>query len=73
MAVRPKDIYEGRKKSRTTAKMLICCALLLLALVVGLFFGLRRYCVYDENGDATLVLPFSQEAREWTQGEKGIP
>ena len=63
MAIRAKDIYQGRKKSRSHISAVIAVILAALVLAVLLFYGLRSYCVYDENGNATLVLPFSKKAQ----------
>lgn len=63
MAIRAKDIYQGRKKSRSHIGVVIAVILAVLVLAVLLFYGLRSYCVYDENGNATLVLPFSKKAQ----------
>ena len=64
MVIKPKDIYKGAKKSRRTAKTIVTIGILLVVLAIGLFFGLRQFAVYDESGNATLILPFSQRAKE---------
>ncbi|MEA4895681.1 MAG: hypothetical protein VB064_10520 [Oscillospiraceae bacterium] len=61
MAIRPKDIYQGRKKSRSRAGVIIVVILAVLTALVLIFYGLRNYAVYDENGNATIILPFSHE------------
>ena len=61
MAIRSKDIYEGRKKSRGHIGMIITVILALIAVAVFAFYGLREYAVYDENGNATIVLPWSKK------------
>ncbi|MGI5985716.1 MAG: hypothetical protein GXY01_02985 [Clostridiales bacterium] len=61
MAIRAKDIYQGRKKSRFHTGLIITIILALIAAAILIFYGLRRYAVYDEHGNATLILPFSQK------------
>ncbi|MBP8639749.1 MAG: hypothetical protein KBI01_02440 [Oscillospiraceae bacterium] len=61
MAIRAKDIYEGRKKSRGHVGVIVAVILTLIAVVVFAFYGLREYAVYDENGNATIVLPWSKK------------
>jgi hypothetical protein len=75
MAIRAKDIYQGRKKSRSHIGVVIAVIFAVLVLAVLAFYGLRNYCVYDENGNATLVLPFSKKAQteEVTQSPSASP
>jgi len=75
MAIRAKDIYEGRKKSRSHIGVIITVILAIIVVAVLIFYGLRNYCVYDENGNATLVLPFSKQAQneEVTQSPEESP
>ena len=61
MAIRAKDIYQGRKKSRSRVGVVIAVVLAVLAVAILIFYGLRHYAVYDENGNATIVLPFSHK------------
>ncbi|MDR1131936.1 MAG: hypothetical protein LBL15_05915 [Oscillospiraceae bacterium] len=68
MTIRPRDIYQGRKKSRSRAGTVILAVLAVLIAAILLFYWLRQYAVYDENGNATLILPFSQN-RETVGGE----
>ncbi len=63
MAIRAKDIYQGRKKSRSRVGIAITVVLAVLAVVILLFYGLRHYAVYDESGNATIVLPFFHKAQ----------
>ncbi len=63
MAIRAKDIYQGRKKSRSHIGVIITAILAVFVVAVLIFYGLRSCCVYDENGNATLVLPFSKQAQ----------
>lgn len=64
MAIKPKDIYRGRQKTHRTAKTITCLLLAVLVLAIALFLGLRQFAVYDEYGNATIVLPFSQTAED---------
>lgn len=69
MAIRAKDIYEGRKKSRGHVGVIITVILALVVAAILIFYGLREYAVYDENGNATIVLPWSQKAEDETPNE----
>lgn len=62
MAIRSKDIYKGKKKSRKVVRTIVIVALVLVVAAISLFFTLRQYAVYDENGNATIVLPFFQSS-----------
>lgn len=62
MAIRAKDIYEGRRKSRSHIGVIITVILALIVAAILIFYGLKKYAVYDENGNATIVLPWSQKA-----------
>ena len=73
MAIRAKDIYQGRKKSRFRFGIVIAVILAIVAAVILIFYGLRSYCVYDENGNATLILPFSQKAEDKKAPESQAP
>ena len=61
MAIRAKDIYDGRKKSRFHLGITITVILAVVVAVVLVFYWLRGYAVYDENGNATIVMPWSQK------------
>ncbi|MGI5977887.1 MAG: hypothetical protein ACOX66_00105 [Oscillospiraceae bacterium] len=62
MAIRAKDIYQGRKKRGSRAGKIVLVVLAVLAVLIGVFYALRACCVYDEDGNATIVLPFSEHA-----------
>ncbi len=62
MAIRAKDIYQGRKKSRSRVGVIIAIVLVVLIAAILIFYGLRDYAVYDESGNATIVLPFFHKA-----------
>ena len=62
MAIRAKDVYRGREKRGSRARRVVLIVLLVLAVLIGLFYALRACCVYDKNGNATIVLPFSDSA-----------
>lgn len=66
MAIRAKDIYQGRKKSRSHAGVIVAVILALIVGAILLFYGLREYAVYDENGNATIVLPWSNKQADDT-------
>lgn len=66
MAIRPKDIYQGRKKSRWRAGVIIAIVLVLIVGTILLFYGLRQYAVYNENGEATIVFPWSHNGADDT-------
>lgn len=65
--IRARDIYQGRKKARFRGGVAALIVLGVLLLAILLFYGLRSYAVYDEAGNAKIVLPFSQKA-ETDQG-----
>ena len=69
MAIRPKDIYQGTKKTHRTSKIITAVIILLIALAIGLFFGLRHYCVYDSEGNATLIMPWNRKDGEGGEGD----
>ncbi|MEG0778698.1 MAG: hypothetical protein RR147_06930 [Oscillospiraceae bacterium] len=62
MSIKPKDVYRGRRKSRSYVIALISVLLALLILAILVFYGLRSTAVYDKDGNATLILPFTQKA-----------
>lgn len=64
MAIKSRDIYDGRKKRgfRFGVAAFIILAVLIAAILV--FYWLRSCCVYDEDGNATLILPFSQKTEQ---------
>lgn len=62
MAIRSKDIYDGRKKSRFHFGVTIIVILAVIVVAILIFYWLRGYAVYDENGNATIVMPWSQKA-----------
>ena len=59
MAIRQKDIYKGRKNSNRAGRVIGWTIAILLVLAIVLFFVLRQFAVYDDDGNATIVLPFS--------------
>ncbi len=61
MAIRAKDIYEGRKKSRFHLGVIITVLLALIVAAVLLFYGVRQYAVYDDSGNATIVWPWTKD------------
>lgn len=71
MAIRSRDIYEGRKKKRSGKGLIVSLVLGFLILAVLLFYGLRSLCVYDDLGNARIVWPFSQEAKDIKAQEEG--
>lgn len=70
MAIKPKDIYDGRKKKRSRGSIITISLIVLLALVIALFYGLRGRCIYDSEGNAHIVFPFTQEAKALKEAEK---
>ena len=62
MAIKAKDIYQGRKKRGGRAGRIVLIVLAVLAVLIGIFYALRACCVYDADGNATIVLPFSERA-----------
>ena len=65
MAIRARDIYKGhQKKMRSPFRAVVIVLLILVILAVSLFYILLSFCVYDSEGNATIVFPFSQKAKE---------
>lgn len=64
MAIRSKDIYKGHRKKRRTGKIIVWVCAIIIVLAVALFFILREFAVYDEYGNATIVIPFFQSVGE---------
>ena len=75
MAIRAKDIYQGRKKSHSRAGVIITVVLVLITAALLLFYGLRHYAVYDESGNATIVLPWfhKEQAGDVTESPSASP
>jgi len=75
MAIKAKDIYQGRKKTHSRAGVIITVILALIVAAVLLFYGLRHYAVYDESGNATIVLPWfhKEQADDATQSPSVSP
>lgn len=75
MAIRAKDIYQGRNKSHSRAGVIIAIVLALIAAALLLFYGLRHYAVYDESGNATIVLPWfhKEQADDITESPSSSP
>ena len=71
MAIRSRDIYEGRKKRRSRKGVIIAVVLAVFIGTISIFYGLRSLCVYDDEGNARIVWPFSQEAKEIKAQEDG--
>lgn len=62
MAIKAKDVYRGREKRGGRVRRVILIVLVVLAILTGVFYALRACCVYDKDGNATIVLPFSDGA-----------
>ena len=73
MSIKPKDIYEGTKKTHRASKIITAVIIVTVALVIGLFFGLRQYCVYDDDGNATLIMPWNRKDGEGEKNDTGSP
>ena len=73
MAIKPKDIYDGRKKKRSPGAIITLVIILIIALVIGLFYWLQSLCVYDDEGNANIVFPFTKEAREIKKAQSEEP
>lgn len=64
MAIRAKDIYQGRKKRGGKLRRILLTVVLVFAVLIALFYALRACCVYDKDGNATIVLPFSDSTEQ---------
>ncbi|MGI5936344.1 MAG: putative glycoside hydrolase [Oscillospiraceae bacterium] len=59
-AVKPKDIYRGRRRWRTLLTVLLLIVVLLIIAAIVLFYSLQKYVVITQDG-VSLVLPFMDE------------
>ncbi|NLH01338.1 MAG: hypothetical protein GX488_05480 [Clostridiales bacterium] len=73
MAIKARDIYDGRKKSRFRLGIVILVIFALLVAAILVFYWLRSYAVYDENGNATLILPFSEKEEKTEASPSAVP
>lgn len=64
MAIKSKDIYKGQRKKHRAGKIIAWVCAILVILAFALFFILREFAVYDEYGNATIILPFSRSVEE---------
>ena len=65
MAIRARDIYQGRrKKMHSPARIIALVLLVTVVILTSLFYLLRSMCEYDSEGNATIVFPFSQSKDE---------
>lgn len=60
MAIKTRDIYKGRKKSKARPWIIAGIVLALLLILIGVFYGVRGLCVYDEAGNATIIWPWEE-------------
>lgn len=61
MAIRPRDVYRSRRPWRNLVTGVLLGLVLLLAVAVGLFYGLQRYLVVTQDG-VELQIPFLMES-----------
>lgn len=54
------NTYKNRSAARVIAKLLILLVILVVVFTVALFFGLRRYIVYTNDG-LELQIPWLEE------------
>lgn len=64
MAIKSKDIYKGRKKSKARPWVIAGAIVAVLLILIGVFYGLRSLCVYDEAGNATIIWPWEERPVE---------
>lgn len=64
MAIKSKDVYKGRKKSKARPWIIVGVIVLLLLIIIGVFYGLRSLCVYDEAGNATIIFPWEERPEQ---------
>jgi hypothetical protein len=53
--------YRSRRPLKIIFTVLISLIIAAVVLTVSLFFGLRQYIVYDENGKLHLEIPWLEE------------
>jgi len=67
MAIKPKDIYRGKRRYRTLITVLVSIFLALLIGAIVLFYSLQKYLTYSQDG-VSLELPiFSTDAPDNTE------
>jgi uncharacterized membrane protein YvbJ len=64
MAIKSKDIYKGQRKKHKAGKIIAWVCVIIVVLAIALFFILREFAVYDEYGNATIILPFTRSVAE---------
>ena len=70
MAIKPKDIYRGKRRYRTLITVLVSVFLALLIGAVVMFYSLQKYLTYSQDG-VSLELPMFSTGVE-TEAEKPI-
>jgi hypothetical protein len=53
--------YRSRRPLKIAFTILLCLIIAAIILTVSLFFGLRRYIVYDQEGNLHLEIPWLEE------------
>lgn len=61
MAIKAKDIYRGRKKSNAGKWIIMEIVIAIILLVIGTFYLLRSFAVYDNEGNATIIFPWTDD------------
>lgn len=60
MAIRPRDVYHGRRRGRTALTVIVCVLVVLLAAAIALFYGLKKYAVVGPDGVVRFDFPSLQ-------------
>ena len=55
--------YRSRRPLKIAFTILLYLIIAAIVLTVSLFFGLRRYIVYDQEGNLHLEIPWLEEER----------
>jgi membrane protein YdbS with pleckstrin-like domain len=53
--------YKSRRPLKIAVTVFLCLLLVFIITAVSLFFGLRRYIVYDQDGGLHLEIPWLEE------------
>lgn len=57
MAIRPKDLYRGKRRYRTVILVVVGIVLLFVIGALAIFFSMQKYIVYGQDG-LSLEIPF---------------
>ena len=65
------NTYNNHRAARILVRVLVCVLIALVITAVAMFFGLRRYIVYTEDG-LRLEIPWLEETEDTPSPDYGI-